>query len=309
VTASPALMARLSGLYPTLSPQLKRAAKYVLDNPTEIAILSMRQVAGKAEVGPNTMIRLTRALDFTRYEDFREPFRQALRVSSGAFPDRARSLQSIAGASSSAELVSRLAAANLDNLERAFHNTGVVELQATADRFRKARQVYVLGLGSCFSLAYYFYYVARMALPQLVLLRGHAGLLFDELSDMGKGDLLFALSLAPYTRDTVKVAGFAKERGAAIVTLTDSLASPLAPGAVQVLIAPTASPQFFPSLVASAALVEALAALVVARGGAKVIENISKADRLREQLGVYWSETLEGGKKGKPGPSKKSNAN
>ena len=95
----------------------------------------------------------------------------------------------------------------------------------------------------------------------------------------------------------------------AIVALTDSLASPWAPGAAQVLIAPTASPQFFPSLVASAALVEALAALVVARGGGKVIENISKADRLREQLGVYWSETLEGGKKGKRGSTQTSKSN
>ena len=43
---------RLTRAYPTLSPQLKRCAAYILEHPSEVATLSMRQVAARASVPP-----------------------------------------------------------------------------------------------------------------------------------------------------------------------------------------------------------------------------------------------------------------
>jgi hypothetical protein len=49
-------------------------------------------------VKPNTLVRMARQVGFEGYEDFREPFREAIRRGTVSFPDRARWLQDSARA-------------------------------------------------------------------------------------------------------------------------------------------------------------------------------------------------------------------
>ena len=52
------ILADMQDVYPRLSPQLRRAAHYLIDRPDEIAFTSMRQLADRAGVQPATMVRL-----------------------------------------------------------------------------------------------------------------------------------------------------------------------------------------------------------------------------------------------------------
>ncbi len=63
---------QLTKAYPTLSKQLKKSAGYVLDHPGNIATLSMRQVAARADVPPPTMNRLAKSLGFETYNAMRD---------------------------------------------------------------------------------------------------------------------------------------------------------------------------------------------------------------------------------------------
>ncbi len=58
------LLHRLTCAYPELPPQLRQAAKRVLDQPEDVAMLSMRGLATGAEVPPSTMVRLAKAIGF-----------------------------------------------------------------------------------------------------------------------------------------------------------------------------------------------------------------------------------------------------
>ena len=51
----------------------------------------MREIAEAANVKPNTFVRMARQVGFDGYEDFRAPFRDAIRKGAVSFPDRARS--------------------------------------------------------------------------------------------------------------------------------------------------------------------------------------------------------------------------
>ncbi len=51
--------------FPTLlSPQFQATA-FLLDNPDEVAVLSMRKVAERAKVQPAAMVRLSQQLGFS----------------------------------------------------------------------------------------------------------------------------------------------------------------------------------------------------------------------------------------------------
>ena len=79
-------------------------------------------------------------------------------------------------------------------------------------------------------------------------------------------------------------------QGARVVASTDSHGSPIAAGADEVLVLATATPQFFPSTVAAAALLETLVAFIVAGAPKDVVDSIDRFHSQRYDLGVYWRD-------------------
>jgi DNA-binding MurR/RpiR family transcriptional regulator len=248
----------------------------------------MRGVAAAAGVGPSTMLRLAKRLGFESYDDFRKPFQEAMRTGRGTFADRAEWLQSLAGNAREGEVLSTMAEAAISNIETTFGTAEPETLGHVADMIRQARKVYVFSGGGLVPIAGYFNAVARMVLPSCVFIDGASGSVVDVLLHAGPADVMLVLSFEPYADATVRGARLARERGARVVALTDSRASPLAQVADAVLRAPTASPQFFPSQVAVVALLETLIALIVLRSDASTVENIDEIERLRRAHGFYW---------------------
>ncbi len=283
-----AILDRLTKAYPNLSPQLRRAAKYVLDTPAEVAINSMRGIAAAADVGPSTMLRLAKQLGFANYEDFRSPFQEAMRAGKGTFADRAEWLQSLGGDAREGDVLASMANAAITNIESAFDSAEPEALGQAADMLRQARKIYVSSGGGLVPVAGYFTAIARMVLPNCMLLDGASGSALDILHHAGPADVMLSLSFDPYAEATVRSANIARDHGSRIIALTDSRASPLAQDADIIVMARTASPQFFPSQVAVVALLETLIALIVLRSDAGTVEKINEIDRLRRAQGFYW---------------------
>jgi len=281
---------RLANAYPTLSTQLRQAAKFVLDHPNEVAINSMRKLAKAADVAPSSMLRLAKALEFENYEGFRKPFREAARNHEGGFGDRARGLQESSAGGGSDQLLSAMASANLINIETAFQDNTPAIFKQAASIIRDAEKIYVIGVGGGHALALYFHYVGKMALKRLRLPAGQAGSLLDDLIDISANDAALVITFDPYTSVTVRAADFIRDKGAKLVAVTDSRASPLVPGADALLLTQTASPQFFPSYTAATAVIETLLAFIVSGATSDTVKNIADMEKLRHECGIYWSE-------------------
>ena len=86
---------RLTEEWDDLTPEAQKAARYVLENPADVGVSTVREIAEAANVKPNTFVRMARQVGFEGYEDFRAPFREAIRKGTASFPDRARWLQEI----------------------------------------------------------------------------------------------------------------------------------------------------------------------------------------------------------------------
>ncbi len=282
------LIDRLAGAYSSLSPQLRLAAKHVLDSPAEVAITSMRGLAAAAKVAPSTMLRLAKVMDFPSYEAFRKPFREAMRAGGGDFGSRAEWLQALAHEGDTGSVLQDMALSAMDNVERVFRSVEPRTLIRAADLLRQARRAYVLGGGGMHPIAAYFHWVGRMALPNLLCVDARSGSMIDDLAHMGPDDVLVAISVPPYAHETVRATDFARRRGAGVIAVTDSRVSPLAHEAAALLIVPTSSPQFFPSQTATVALLESLLAFVVSRGDRGTVEEIARDERLRFAERIYW---------------------
>jgi DNA-binding MurR/RpiR family transcriptional regulator len=274
--------------YSRLSPQLQRAAHHVLQRPDDVALKSMRKVAADAEVHPSTMVRLARAFDCESYTEFRDPFQQRLRLRPISYLDRARDLQA-RGAGEEASILLRDVLTTHDaNLRECFEVNGPEAFVACADALSTAHRIFVAGLRGYFSVAFFFHYVYRMFGRNAVLLDGRGGTFTDLLRTLAEDDVLFAISVHPYSHATVKAVEYAKKQGAKTVVITDSLVSPLAKSGDHVLIVNNESPSFFHSVAPAMAVVESLIVLMVARGGESALRAIEDSERHLEEIKAYW---------------------
>ena len=285
------LTSLIAGQIPRLSPQLQIAARYVLERPDEVALASMRTLAFSAGVKPSTMVRLSKGLGFDSFNAFREPFQDFLKGEYVGFTDRARTLQS--HSDSAGKLVGETLDSCQQNLEGTFSINTPNRFIDCAKEISTACNVYVIGLRSCYPVASYFHYLYNMFMPNAMLLDGTGGVLADSLRSFGKGDVLLAISFHPYTLGTVSSVEYAKEKGGKIIAITDTPTSPLAASADQSMFIDNASPSFFHSSTSAMAVVETLAAVLLARGGERAIKSLGESENQLQQFNAYWLRASE----------------
>ena len=278
----------LTWAYPKLSPQLRKCAAYILERPSEVATLSMRQVAIRADVPPSTMNRLARALGFNTYNEFRDVYRNSLNnVSAGRSQKAGRLRAAISGADLEHTLDAFQQAAFI-NLNALFEQLDRNALDRAVKALAGADQVLVVGMQESHSAANYLQSIAAMAFPNWHLVVQHNGEFACLLKPLKDTDVLVAISIEPCAADTIKVARHASDCGARVVGITNQRTSPLAAYADDILLVSIQSPGFFQSYVAITGLVEVLVGMAVAHAGHSVIENIDQQERRRREMGAYW---------------------
>lgn len=280
------ILAAMSVELGDLSPQVRQAAVYLLDNPGEIAVTSMRGIADAAGVKPNTLVRLARAIGFDGYEELRSPFRQYAAEGTLSFPDRARFLQTISQGGSHNSLLADMAGAAFANVESLFATVDADELKVAADLIDRARRANVLGVGTARTLAENFAYVASMAVDNVAAIPV-IGLAIDDVARMSPSDVLVAMTFSPYRAEIVEAVRLAVDRSVPVIAVTDSHASPLIPLATHAFVVPNDSPLPFSSNVAATALLETLLAFIVGESGDDVATSIAAFHANRRAAGIY----------------------
>lgn len=277
----------------SLTPELRKAADFILENPAEVSMCSIRQLAARAEVKPNSLVRLSQALGMESYEAFRDVFRDEVRQGGESYPDRARWLQRQSKQGRLGALFGETAAAAAGNLDKLFAMTGHEEIEAAARAIVAARRTYVVGVGVNNPVAHGFAYLAGMAIDGVRPLPAGGMLPVDGLARVDERDVVIVMTFAPYRREAVQAAEVAAARDARIIAVSDALQSPIMEAATHRFIAPVETPHFFASTIALTAFFEVLAAFVVATSGGAAVESIRNYHRRRSALGVYVDESFE----------------
>ena len=285
-------LTRLRGVYDSLSPQLQRGAKYILERPDEVAFTSMRQLAQRAGVQPATMVRLAQKLGLEGYEDLRQPFREELRRQPSGFGRRARQLQERTGRRSGGRALTHLAgemiSADRENLSLTLQANGGDGLAAASTVLAKSRRLYIVGMRSLYPAAFYTHYACSLFRDNAVLLDGPGGTFADGLRGINEHDAMLIFSLDPYTSGVIRAATYAVEQGAELVAITDSLVSPLAALTPHLLLVGTDGPALFKSVVPAIAVAQALVAQMLAQGGQSALDAVAESEFQLDRFETYW---------------------
>jgi DNA-binding MurR/RpiR family transcriptional regulator len=270
-----------------LTPELQKAAKFMLENPEEVGLNSMRKVAERADVKPATVSRLSKKLGFGGYDALREPFRQRLRKNEPKFASRVRDVQR-RGNDDEQGLYDDLRAQEIENVELTLSEENYETLIAAVETLDHSRHVYVLGLRGSHAPAFLFHYAYQLFQDNSYLVDTHAGIFADQLRGIDEQDCLLVVSFPPYTQLTIDAVEYAAEAGARIVAVTDSVVSPAAHAAGHTIITRNQSASFYHSYTGALAAIQALITLLVARKGGDAIEIAREAEKQLSKVSAYW---------------------
>lgn len=288
--AAAPLKATIVEAYEAMPPRLQAAARYILDRPDDVALLSMREQARRAGVPAATMTRLAKRLGLDGYEAVKALYAGAVRagtLGNLGFAGKAGvqvQQQNLRGERAlAADMVQTLS----QQLARLAEPQSLDRLADAASRLHRARRVFCLGLRACHAAAWHFHYLLSLLGDKTVMLDDAGGTGLDAIRDAGRDDVVLAASVEPYARATIEAARYAVGEGVPLVALTDSEVSPLARLADVLIPVPTESPSFFHTVTPLLAVAEILAALVAGRGGHKALEALERTEAQLSAFGVH----------------------
>ena len=284
---SNAILGRLADELPELTPEARKAATYVLENPRDVGVSTVREIAEAANVKPNTVVRMARQVGFDGYEDFREPFRDAIRRGDATFPDRARWLQAIRKSNDLGGLYADMVQDALRNIEETFADISAEHLKSAAEAIWSSRNVFTLGVGVNSSNAQNFTYLASTGMTQFHSIPRAGSTPVDDLAFADKKDVLIAVTCKPYRSEVVEAVNIARNQGMTIIALSDSPASPILYDVNHSFVVSVDTPQFFPSSVSIVAILETLLSFVIASATPEIVDRVDQFHKRRHELGIY----------------------
>ncbi|MEM9319740.1 MAG: MurR/RpiR family transcriptional regulator [Pseudomonadota bacterium] len=284
---SSTVLERLSAEWDALTPEAQKAARYVLENPADVGVSTVREIAEAAKVKPNTVVRMARQVGFEGYDDFRAPFRDAIRQGAVSLPDRARWLQDIRKSGDLGGLYADMVEGAISNLEDTFAGIDAEALKAAAEVIWGSRQVFTLGVGVNNANARNFTYLASTGMTQFHAIPRPGSTAIDDLAWANERDVLIATTCKPYRSEVIEAVQLARDQGLSIIALSDSPASPIVLAADHGFVLAADTPQFFPSSVSTIALMETLLSFVIAVASDEIVDRVERFHRRRHELGIY----------------------
>ncbi|CUJ96700.1 putative DNA-binding transcriptional regulator [Ruegeria denitrificans] len=266
---------------------LQAAAKYIIDYPGDFGLDPIRTTATRIGVSSNVLVRLAQRMGFDGFEAFRTPFRNALVTDreSDLGQDWLTALQSEdAFGTFQAKLVQ-----NEQNVvTRSLRLMKPDKVREAIQYLTTSRRCFVTATRASYALAYYFSYTGRMAHPGIQLAPRHVGSATDDLLDADHRDSLIAITVHPYSADTIQSMRFAKQQGLRLILISDS--DVIAPG-VEPDVAFTVSTRAlhpFSCFTGAMAVLECLLGHLFDVGGDAARQRLEAYQKAREDTGAYW---------------------
>ena len=116
--------------------------------------------------------------------------------------------------------------------------------------------------------------------------------LFEQMIHIGEKDVIIGISFPRYSMRTLKALEFANNRKAKVITLTDSIHSPINLYSSCNLIARSDMASIVDSLVAPLSVVNALVVALSMRKQSEVVETLESLEKIWDEYQVYNSDEI-----------------
>lgn len=255
---------------PHMPNKARRVTEYLLSNMREAAFKSIGEVADELHVSKAQLVRVARVLGFSGYSELKDCLQKAIleQVNPAAMLTKAVGMKD--------ELPQKVLQTEHANIEDTWTQVDVAKIDEFCRMIQDARSTSLVGWGISslvMELAYTRFCV--MGLPTTLIKRGSLSLV-EQARSVAAGSVMVVCEMPSYAVDVTEAVEAGKERGAKIVTITDSPAAPVCRYADLSFYVSAASPTFGSSIIGPVFLIHLLTSSLVVYLGDAAREALEK---------------------------------
>ncbi len=269
---------------PELSKGQKRIAAYILSDYDKAAFMTASKLGKLVGVSESTVVRFASQLGYDGYPAMQRALQEIVR-------SKLTSIQRIQASNDtlfSADVVASGLHRDMDTIRQAIEGIDRSAFETVVDKLMSARHIYILGVRSSSFLAGYLHFYLHLIFENVTLVTTNsAGDILESILRIGPGDVLVGISFPRYSQSTVKGVRYAHDRGADVVSITDSELSPLYPLSSVALMARSDMISFVDSLVAPFSLLNALIVAAGHRKNADIAQIFDRLENIWDEYGVF----------------------
>lgn len=283
------LLTRMDEKYPKLSKGQKRLTDYIRENYDKAAFLTAAKLGEAVGLSESTVVRFATHLGYSGYPEFQKALGELVR-------NQLTSVQRMEvtyGKIDKEDVLSTVFQSDIEKIKMTMEALDQNTFDAAVETILNARRIYVVGIRSCAPLAEFLKFYLNLICDDVVSVQTNsASEIFEQMLRIGEEDVIIGISFPRYSMRTLKALEFASNRNAKVITLTDSIHSPMTIYSSCNLIARSDMASIVDSLVAPLSVINALVVALCMRKQDKVIGTLTQLEEIWDEYQVYSRDEL-----------------
>ena len=190
-------------------------------------------------------------------------------------------------------MVSSVLNADVEKIQDTLVSLDTAAFEAAVDIILGAKTIYLVGVRSCEPLADFLHFYLNMIRGNIVLIKTTSVTeMFEQMIRIGKEDAIIGISFPRYSMRTLKAMEFANDRNAKVITITDSIHSPMNLYSSCNLLARSDMVSIVDSLVAPLSLINALVVALCLKQPEAVKHNLETLEEVWNNYQVYLNDEI-----------------
>lgn len=223
----------IGALQNSLTKTEKKIANAILSQPDLLSQCSLSDVAKQLDVGEATFIRFCRTLGFKGYTDFKLDL--AIELATQEKESNTLLDTDVSETDTAREIAIKLQTTLNNVISETINLLNFTELEKVVDELRRAKRVFLFGVGSSGLTAEDAKHkLMRIGMQTDAVTNNH--FMYMQASLLKKGDVVIGISHSGYSEETTKALRIARENNATCIAITHNLRSPITEVADYVLI-------------------------------------------------------------------------
>ncbi len=283
------VITRINEHYGKMSKGQKAISAFIYDHYDQAVFMTAARLGETVGVSESTVVRYAMFIGYNGYPEFQRDLEDWVQ-------NKINSVQKIGakyGKSTQSEILTSVLQADIEKLQDTIQKLDPVAFETAVDIILEAKTVYVMGVRSCEPLAEFLNFYLNMIRGSVVLLKTTSiSETFEQMIRIDGQDAMIGISFPRYSMRTLKAMEFANDRNAKVITVTDSVHSPMNLYSSCNLLARSDMVSIVDSLVAPLSLINALVVAMCLKRPEEVKRSLKDLEEAWNNYQVYLNDEI-----------------
>lgn len=283
------IIGRINEKFPTMSKSHKAIAGFIQDHYDQAVFMTAAKLGEELGISESTVVRFASGLGYEGYPEFQKALEEWVK-------NKLSAVQKIGakyGHSSQSEILSSVLGADIEKIQDTIENLDPNAFEMAVSAILDAKNIYIIGLRSCAPLAEFLHFYLNMIRGNVTLLNSTSvSETFEQMIRIDEKDVMIGISFPRYSMRTLKAMEFANDRNAKVISITDSIHSPMCLYSSCNLLARSDMVSIVDSLVAPLSVINALVVALCLKRPQEVKKNLETLEDVWNNYQVYLNDEI-----------------